>query len=180
MSRSKGTTFETAVRRALNGELTDPSMRFLEKVPKGVRAAWTTGVVPDAARTGSRAYELGDIEIPGFGVECKDQKKMALSGWVDQAVEATVRLDRVKPKSAPHIPITIHKRPRRNVLESYVTQPLWAWALVYDRETGDQSTEVERLTREVARLRSELQLAKDALRLIGELQERVHVAEAAS
>jgi hypothetical protein len=56
---------------------------------------------------------LGDIDGTGVVLECKNQKTMTLAAWVDQAAKAgTVAARRF---------FVIHKRPRKNVAESYVT-----------------------------------------------------------
>lgn len=60
---------------------------------------------------------LGDIDGTGVVLECKNQKTMTLAAWVDQAAKAS-EVSGGKP------PFVIHKRPRKNVSEAYVTFPL--------------------------------------------------------
>lgn len=59
---------------------------------------------------------LGDIDGTGVVLECKNQKTMTLAAWVDQAAKAGAVAAR------PFF--VIHKRPRKNVSEAYVTFPL--------------------------------------------------------
>jgi hypothetical protein len=59
---------------------------------------------------------LGDIDGTGVVLECKNQKTMTLAAWVDQAAKA----GEVAQKRF----FVIHKRPRKNVSEAYVTLTL--------------------------------------------------------
>jgi len=97
--RAKGTAFERAVANYLV----------------------ETGTFPNCERTGSAHYERGDLVGTGdYLIECKNHKKMALAEWIDQAREASERTF--------GIPVVIHKRPRKNIAEAYVTMRLQDWA----------------------------------------------------
>ena len=59
---------------------------------------------------------MGDIDGTGVVLECKNQKTMTLAAWTDQAAKAGEVVKRMF--------FVIHKRPRKNVSEAYVTFPL--------------------------------------------------------
>ena len=95
-ARAKGTEFETATVNYLhdNG-------------------------FPAAVRTGSAAYGDGDITgIPGIVIENKNQARMDLSGWLNQATKSAER------RGKNELPIVVHKRRGKNVLQAYVTLSL--------------------------------------------------------
>lgn len=93
--RQKGTRFETAVKEVFH----------------------ETGIFPDCERTGSRAYELGDLVNTGiWTVECKNQKAMKLAEWLSQAEAAAERTGL--------LPVVIHKRRGKNASQAYVTMDL--------------------------------------------------------
>lgn len=95
-SRAKGTSFETAV------------VNYL-------RERGLTGAV----RTGSAAYGDGDITgIPGIVIENKDQARMDLSGWLNQATKSADR------RGKSELPIVVHKRRGKNVSQAYCTLSL--------------------------------------------------------
>ncbi len=74
---------------------------------------------PSAVRTGSAAYGDGDIAgIPGIVLENKDQARMDLSGWLNQATKSAER------RNKNEIPIVVHKRRGKNVAQAYCTLSL--------------------------------------------------------
>jgi hypothetical protein len=74
---------------------------------------------PAAVRTGSAAYGDGDITgIPGIVIENKDQARIDLSGWLNQATKSADRRDKNE------IPIVVHKRRGKNVSQAYCTLSL--------------------------------------------------------
>lgn len=95
-ARAKGTEFETATVNYLhdNG-------------------------FPAVVRTGSAAYGDGDITgIPGIVIENKNQVRMDLSGWLNQATKSAER------RGKNELPIVVHKRRGKNVAQSYCTLSL--------------------------------------------------------
>ena len=95
-SRARGTEFETATVNYLhdNG-------------------------FPAAVRTGSAAYGDGDITgISGIVIENKNQAKMDLSGWLNQATKSADR------RGKNELPIVVHKRRGKNVSQAYCTLSL--------------------------------------------------------
>jgi hypothetical protein len=95
-SRARGTAFETA------------TVNYLHE-----------NGFPAVVRTGSAAYGDGDITgISGIVIENKDQARMDLSGWLNQATKSAERRDKNE------IPIVVHKRRGKNVSQSYVTMAL--------------------------------------------------------
>ncbi len=74
----------------------------------------------NAVRTGSAAYGDGDIlGVPPLVIEAKNQAKMDLSGWLNQATES-----RDRRGYQGEIPLVVHKRRGKNVSNAYVTLTL--------------------------------------------------------
>lgn len=74
---------------------------------------------PAAVRTGSAAYGDGDITgIPGIVLENKNQARMDLSGWLNQATKSANRREKNE------VPIVVHKRRGKNVSQAYCTLSL--------------------------------------------------------
>ena len=89
--------------------------RFETEVVNYLRSFWWD----NALRTGSAHFGGGDIEVPTYLLECKNHKTIDLAAFVSQAERAAERVDK--------LPAVIINRRMRNVAESYVVQPLWAW-----------------------------------------------------
>jgi hypothetical protein len=99
-SKVKGSRWEAVVRDYLAESL---GVR-VERIPAGAGA------------------DRGDLTgIDGICVECKDQQKLELAGWV---VEAEREASNV---SADTLPVVIAKRRMRPVEDAYAIMPLWAW-----------------------------------------------------
>jgi hypothetical protein len=99
--RAKGTRFETAVCDYLR-----------EHFPR----------VERRAMSGSR--DRGDIAgIPETVIECKDQRRVELALWVDQATAEAMN-------AGVPLGVVVHKRLRRPIRDAYVTMPLREFALL--------------------------------------------------
>lgn len=75
-----------------------------------------------ASRTGSANYGGGDLDVPSLPdmvFEAKNHKSIDLASFVDQAVTAGKRLNK--------LPVLFIKRRNRHARESYVVLPAWAF-----------------------------------------------------
>ena len=69
-----------------------------------------------------RSDDRGDIDgMPGWVVECKAHKAMALAGWVDEAV-------REAANAGGAVPVVVAKRRGRPTGDAYVVMRLADWA----------------------------------------------------
>ena len=136
--RQKGTQWETTIRRALNGNPLNPgpdddpkwperwinTLDKYESIWPGLNFLWQAGLFPSVERTGSRDYGAGDHTPVGIVLpEAKNHKSLALASWVDQSVASARR-------NPGLLPAVFHKRKGRNVMDSYVTMPLWAFGIL--------------------------------------------------
>ena len=70
----------------------------------------------NAERWGSGQMDLGDIRNVPLVIEAKNHKAMALSEWCDQAAASGSKANKLWA--------VVHKRPRKNVSQAYVTMSL--------------------------------------------------------
>jgi len=109
-SRAKGTAYEVLVRDYFQGR------------------GWS-----DCQRLATRAaLDLGDLTgIPRFAIECRDRQKQELARNVDDAEE------RARHKRAD-FGVSLMKRPRRPVGDSYVLMSLDTFSRILDELLADQ------------------------------------------
>lgn len=77
--------------------------------------------------------DCGDIAgVPGLVLECKNVKRLDLSGWLDEAEREADNADKRWPQHAPHVAAVCHKRRgTKNSGDWYVTIDLYTFAKLY-------------------------------------------------
>lgn len=66
-------------------------------------------------------HDMGDLTgIPNLTVECKNQRSLALSEWIDQTISEA-------DNAGTTYFVMHHKRRNYDAMNSYVTIPMWMW-----------------------------------------------------
>ena len=99
-NKAKGSRWESEVR----DYLADRLPYRVERIPAGA------------------ALDRGDLTgVPGVAIECKNEQKHDLAGWVE---EATVEARNV---GEDVLPVVVAKRRGKGAADGYVVMPVWAW-----------------------------------------------------
>ena len=109
-NKAKGSRWESEVR----DYLTEHTGHRVERLPAGAK------------------YDRGDLAgIPGVAIECKNEQRHDLAGWVE---EATVEAANV---GGGVLPVVISKRRGKGAADGYVIMPVWAWVEFLRRQQDD-------------------------------------------
>lgn len=104
-----------------------------------------TRIWPDAERTGSRAYEIGDFARTGpFVIEAKNHKKLNFPAWLDQARDAAARVAEDPSTVGPVFPVVMTPRRNHTVDKAYVVMDYATFEALmadyYDEEFNDDGS----------------------------------------